>query len=118
MGLAREAAGVSRASACVSRRLVGASYYTFDTLQADTRGGFEGGHNVIATVFMECGAFYDPNRGEAPKSFGEVEYVNGVAVQGQNGLYGEYRPCAAIVGHADLTAGAKAGDDASSAHSA
>ena len=85
--------------------IAGASYYTFDQLQQDTRGGLPGGHNVIGTVFMECGAFYDPMRGDALKSVGEVEFANGVAAQGASGLYGHYRPCAAIVGHADLTLG-------------
>jgi predicted TIM-barrel fold metal-dependent hydrolase len=85
--------------------LVDAAYYTFDALHADTRSG----HNVIGTVFMECGAFYDSSRGEALKTAGEVEFVNGVAAQGASGLYGDYRPCAAIVGHADLTLGSKAG---------
>lgn len=85
--------------------LIDASNYTFDALHADTHSG----HNVIATVFVECGAFYDPARGEALKTLGEVEFVNGVAAQGASGLYGNYRPCAAIVGHADLTLGAAAG---------
>jgi L-fuconolactonase len=85
--------------------LVGAPYYTFDELQADTQSG----HNVIATVFMECGAFYDAARGEELRSVGEVEFVNGVAAQGASGLYGAYRPCSAIVGHADLRLGAGAG---------
>ncbi len=56
---------------------------------------------------MECGAFYDTSRGDALKPIGEVEFVNGVAAQGASGLYGDYRPCAAIVGHADLTLGAE-----------
>lgn len=86
--------------------LVGAPYYTFDALQADTQSG----HRIVGTVFMECGAFYDASRGEAFKTVGEVEYVNGVAAQGASGLYGEYRPCAAIVGHADLTLGSRAGE--------
>lgn len=81
--------------------LAGAAYYTFDALHADTHSG----HNVIGTVFMECGAFYDPARGDDMKVVGEVEFVNGVAAQGASGLYGDYRPCAAIVGHADLTRG-------------
>lgn len=81
--------------------IAGAAYYTFDQLQADTHSG----HNIVATVFMECGAFYDPARGEAMKPVGEVEFVNGVAAQGASGLYGDYRPCAGIVGHADLTLG-------------
>ena len=86
--------------------LVEAAYYTFDALQADTASG----HRIIGTVFMECGAFYDPGRGEAFKSVGEVEFANGVAAQGASGLYGAYRPCAAIVGHADLTLGSQAGE--------
>ena len=81
--------------------LVDAAYYTFDQLHADTGSG----HRVLGTVFMECGAFYDSARGDALKVVGEVEYVNGVAAQGASGLYGDYRPCAAIVGHADLTLG-------------
>ena len=81
--------------------IAGAPYYTFDALHADATSG----HNVVATVFMECGAFYDPARGDAMKPVGEVEYVNGVAAQGASGLYGNFRPCAAIVGHADLTLG-------------
>lgn len=85
--------------------LVDAAYYTFDALHADTHSG----HTVIGTVFLECGAFYDPGRSEAYKTVGEVEFVNGVAAQGASGLYGEYRPCAAIVGHADLTLGSRAG---------
>ena len=39
------------------------------------------------------------------KVIGEVEFANGVAAQGASGLYGDYRPCAGIVGHADLTLG-------------
>ena len=86
--------------------LAGAAYYTFDQLHEDTHSG----HNVVATVFMECGAFYDAGRGDELKSVGEVEFVNGVAAQGASGLYGDYRPCAAIVGHADLALGARAGE--------
>ena len=81
--------------------IAGAAYYTFDELHSDTHSG----HNIIGTVFMECGAFYDANRGDAMKPVGEVEFVNGVAAQGASGLYGDYRPCAAISGHADLTLG-------------
>lgn len=79
----------------------GAAKYTFDELLADMQSG----HNIVGTVFMECGAFYDTARSDAMKPVGEVEYVNGVAAQGASGLYGDIRPCAAIVGHADLTLG-------------
>ncbi len=86
--------------------IAGAAYYTFDELLADTRSG----HNVVGTVFMECSAFYHAGAEEHLKPVGEVEFVNGVAAQGASGLYGDYRPCAAIVGHADLTRGAAAGE--------
>lgn len=81
--------------------MIGAPYYTFDELQADTGSG----HHIIGTVFLECSAFYKAGAEEAMKPVGEVEFVNGVAAQGASGLYGEYRPCAGIVGHADMTLG-------------
>lgn len=86
--------------------LVHNAYYTFDQLHAHLTGG----HNVVATVFMECGAFYNAAYGEAKKAVGEVEYVNGVAAQSASGIYGDLRACAAIVGHADLTLGESAGE--------
>jgi len=82
------------------------AHYTFDQFLADIGSG----HRIIGTVFMECGAFYDASRGEALKVVGEVEFVRGVAAQGASGLYGASRPCAGIVGHADLRLGAKAGE--------
>ncbi len=84
--------------------LIDNAYYTFDQIHAHATSG----HNVIGTVFMECGAFYDASRGEEMKTVGEVEFVNGVAAQGASGLYGDLRLCAAIIGHADLLAGEKA----------
>lgn len=80
-------------------------YYTFNELHADTTSG----HNVIGTVFMECGAFYNAAASDHLKVVGEVEYVNGVAAQSASGLYGSSRLCASIIGHADLTRGSAAG---------
>lgn len=81
--------------------LIDNAYYTFDQLHAHLTSG----HNVIATVFMECGAFYNPAYGEEMKSVGEVEFVNGVAAQSASGLYGDLRACEGIIGHADLLLG-------------
>ena len=86
--------------------LVDNAYYSFDQLHAHLTGG----HNVVATVFMECGAFYNGAYGEAKKVVGEVEYVNGVAAQSASGIYGNLRACAGIVGHADLMLGSGAGE--------
>lgn len=87
--------------------LVPAAHYTFDQFNAEIA---ESGHNIIATVFMECGAFYNGAYGDALKSVGEVEFVNGVAAQSASGLYGPTRLCAGIVGHADLTLGSAVGE--------
>ncbi|WP_394728295.1 amidohydrolase family protein [Altererythrobacter sp. GH1-8] len=76
--------------------------YGFDHFRADLATG----HNIIATVFMECSAFYRAYGEEAMKVVGEVEYVNGVAAQSASGLYGDQRLCAGIIGHADLMLGA------------
>ncbi|MGH7010767.1 MAG: amidohydrolase family protein [Caulobacteraceae bacterium] len=78
--------------------------YLLDELMADIGGG----HNVRATVFVECRAFYRQDGPEELRCVGETEFVNGVAAMGASGVYGEARPCAGIVGHADLDRGAAA----------
>ena len=40
-----------------------------------------GGHNIVATVFLECGAFYRADGPPELKPVGEVEFVNGVAAR-------------------------------------
>jgi predicted TIM-barrel fold metal-dependent hydrolase len=79
-----------------------AQRYLLDELLADTGSG----HNVIGTVFVECGAFY---RGDGPadtQPVGETEFVNGVAAMSASGMYGDMRACAGIVSKADLLLGA------------
>jgi len=76
-------------------------HYLLDQLLADLGAG----HNVRATVFVECGAMYRAGAPVALAPVGETEFVNGVAAMSASGLYGEARACAGIVGHADLTLG-------------
>ncbi len=76
--------------------------YLLDELLADIGGG----HDVRATVYMECGAFYRAGGPAEMRPVGETTFVAGVAAMGESGLYGAARPCAAIVGHADLRLGA------------
>lgn len=64
------------------------------------------GHNIRATVFVQCGAMYRTDGPESFKPIGETEFVNGVAAMCASGTYGPVRACAGIVGHADLTTGA------------
>jgi predicted TIM-barrel fold metal-dependent hydrolase len=94
--------------------LVDNAYYTFDHLHAHLTSG----HNIIGTVFMECGAFYNSAFGEALKPVGEVEFVNGVAAQSASGLYGPGRACAGIIGHANLLLGNGAGAVLDALHAA
>ncbi len=75
--------------------------YLLEELLADTGGG----HNIRATVFLECHAMYRADGPEALKCVGETEFVNGVAAMSASGIYGETRACAGIVGNADLRLG-------------
>jgi L-fuconolactonase len=73
--------------------------YLIEELMADIKGG----HNVIATVFVQCGAMYRADGPNHLKPVGETEFVNGVAAMSASGLYGDVRACAGIVGHVDCT---------------
>jgi len=75
--------------------------YLVHELAADVNTG----HNILATVFIECGSMYRADGPEAMKPVGEVEFVNGIAAMSASGRYGNARLCAGIVGHADLTLG-------------
>ena len=63
------------------------------------------GHNVVSTVFIECGAMYRADGPEALGPVGEIEFVNGIAAMSASGLYGPARVAAGIVGTADLSLG-------------
>ncbi len=76
--------------------------YLLDELGADLKRG----HNVIATVFLECGSMYRADGPPEMRPVGETEFVNGVAAMSASNLYGPSRVCAGIVGHANLTLGA------------
>lgn len=75
--------------------------YLLDELLTDTGSG----HNVIGTVYVQCGAFYRADGPEAMKPVGETEFVNGVAATAASGTNGTTRACAGIVGHVDLGLG-------------
>ena len=80
--------------------------YLLHELLEDTGSG----HNVRATVFVECGSMYRSGGPEAEASVGEVEFVNGTAAMSASGRYSETQTCAGIVGFADLTLGAAVED--------
>jgi L-fuconolactonase len=63
------------------------------------------GHNVVSTVFIECGAMFRRDGPEALRPVGETEFVNGIAAMSASGLYGKTRVAAGIIGTADLRLG-------------
>jgi predicted TIM-barrel fold metal-dependent hydrolase len=69
-----------------------------------------GGHNVVATVFVECQAMYRKDGPPEMAPVGEVEFVNGIAAMSASGNYGSCRVAEGIVGWADLMLGARVRD--------
>ena len=65
------------------------------------------GHNIVSTVFIECGAMYNPDDPIEKQVISETEFVNGIAAMSNSGLYGTTRIAAGIVGSAPLLLGDK-----------
>jgi predicted TIM-barrel fold metal-dependent hydrolase len=78
--------------------------YMFDELREDVASG----HNVLATVYVDCRSMYRCDGPLELRSIGEVEFANGVAAQSASGNYGTTRLCAGIVGNASLPQGRSA----------
>src|SRR5262249_17340288 len=60
------------------------------------------GHNVRATVVVECSAMYRTDGPAELRPVGETEFVNGIASMSASGGYGPIRVCARIVRVADM----------------
>ena len=76
--------------------------YLLEDLWADTGSG----HNVVRTVFVECGAEYREDGPEHLRPVGETEFVAATAERSAAGGPGHAR-IAGIVAHADLRLGAR-----------
>jgi L-fuconolactonase len=63
------------------------------------------GHNIVATVFLECRSMYRASGPQEMRPVGETEFVNGIAAMSASGGYGTTQIAAGIVGYADLTLG-------------
>src|SRR5437879_12783656 len=68
--------------------------YLLDELLADLQSG----HNVRATVYLECGAVYRADAPEVLRCVGETDFVTCVAALAATGLCGDLRARAAIPG--------------------
>ena len=80
-------------------------HYLLDQLLEDTGSG----HNIVATVYLECRSMYRAGGPDEMKPVGETEFVNGVAAMAASGLYGKTLACAGIVSTAELLLGAEVG---------
>ncbi|MGI9596242.1 MAG: amidohydrolase family protein, partial [Acidimicrobiales bacterium] len=72
--------------------------YELDDLRLDTNAG----HNVVETVFIDCGANYRPSGPAHLRPVGESEYICGRADESDDTPGARI---AAIVSHADLSLG-------------
>jgi len=75
--------------------------YLLDELRDDLGEG----HNVVSTVFIECGAKFRTHGPEAFRCIGETEFVNEIATTSGADGGGRTRVAAGIVGTADLRLG-------------
>lgn len=90
-----------------------ASQYSYDNvlrrtpryLAEDLLADLNSGHDIRATVHLECGSMYRRLGLSEMAPIGETEFVNGVAAMGASGVYGNCQLCAGIVGYADLSLG-------------
>jgi predicted TIM-barrel fold metal-dependent hydrolase len=75
--------------------------YMIEEMSSDVASG----HNIIATVYVDCRSMYRANGPEAFRPVGEVEFANGVAAMAASGGYGPAAICAGIVSHVNLLLG-------------
>ena len=75
--------------------------YMIEEMAADMASG----HNIIATVYVDCRSMYRAGGPEAFRPVGEVEFANGVAAMSASGGYGNGAMCAGIVSHVNLLLG-------------
>src|SRR5215468_5270885 len=59
--------------------------YMIEDMAADIASG----HNIIATVYVDCRSMYRAGGPEAFRPVGEVEFANGVAAMSASGGYGK-----------------------------
>src|SRR5882757_8993736 len=79
----------------------GGQRYMIEEMAADIASG----HNIVATVYVDCRSMYRARGPEAFRPVGEVEFANGVAAMSASGGYGPAAICAGIVSHVNLLLG-------------
>jgi predicted TIM-barrel fold metal-dependent hydrolase len=93
-----------------ARRIVDPHHHLWDRgglryMIEDMADDVASGHNIIATVYVDCRSMYRASGPEAFRPVGEVEFANGVAAMAASGAYGKALICAGIVSHVNLLLG-------------
>lgn len=81
--------------------IAGIHRYSLPELVRDVSSG----HNIVATVSIQCKVMYRRDGAESLRPVGEVEYINGMAAMSASGNYGRARLCDGIVGFVNLELG-------------
>jgi predicted TIM-barrel fold metal-dependent hydrolase len=76
-------------------------HYLLEQFLKDTANG----HNIVATVFVQCDSMYKKDGPQELRPVGETEFVQGIAAQSASGQYGNTVVAAGIVGFANLMLG-------------
>ena len=76
--------------------------YLLDEFLADANSG----HNIKASVYVECGSFYRKSGPVEMLPVGEVEFAYGIATMAASNTNNKTLVCAGIVGTADISIGA------------
>ncbi len=81
------------------------AHYLFHDLLEDVTAG----HNIRATVYIQCRSMHRASGPEELRPVGEVEFAAGAAAMAESGHYGDCHINAGIVGTCDLTLGDRLG---------
>src|SRR3954469_13768482 len=82
----------------------GGQRYLIEEFVADIGSG----HNIVATVYVDCRSMYRATGPEAFRPIGEVEFANGIAAMSASGGYGPAQINAGIVSHVSMLLGDEA----------
>tara|TARA_B100000470_G_scaffold11374_1_gene7890 strand:- start:32 stop:565 length:534 start_codon:yes stop_codon:yes gene_type:complete len=78
------------------------STYLLDDFLSDIHTGE---HNIVSSVFIECGTMFSADGPVDLRPVGETQFASDMAAMSASGLYGPTRVAAGIVGTAFLSAG-------------
>lgn len=81
------------------------AHYMFDQALETVQSG----HNVRATIYVECDSMHRRDGPRHLRFLGETEFANGAAAASASGMYGDLRLCAGIVGKVEMLDGDRAG---------